>query len=155
MSSQSLGGSDPKPDLPSQAVNRTAAKYLFAISTLSKDESDRVTTGEIQDYLDVSPASVTQMVTKLAERGLVDHEKYEGVYLTDDGEVIATRMIRQFCAVTNFFDSVLDTVLDEQSAFEIGYQLPDEAIDRLRDLATGSCFDICPESAEETNCCHA
>lgn len=155
MSSQSLGGSAPKPDLPSQAVNRTAAKYLFAISTLSKDESGRVATGEIQDYLDVSPASVTQMVTKLAERGLVDHEKYEGVYLTDEGKVIATRLTRQFCAVTSFFDSVLDTVLDEQSAFEIGYQLPDEAIDRLRELTTGSCLDVCPESSGGANCCHA
>jgi DtxR family Mn-dependent transcriptional regulator len=153
MSSESLGTSSPPASPSPQRVDRTAARYLFAIATLS--EGDRVTTGELQEYLGVAPASVTQMVSKLAERGLVDHEKYAGVTLTDDGEAVATRVVRRFCAVTNFFDSVLETTLDEQTAFEIGYQLPEAAVDRLRERTATSCLDRCPDAGTEDSCCPA
>jgi DtxR family Mn-dependent transcriptional regulator len=55
-------------------VERTAARYLFTISQLSTDANDRITTGEIQKPLDVSPASVTEMVARLDEHGYVDYK---------------------------------------------------------------------------------
>jgi len=39
-------------------VGRSAARYLFAIAMLSGSGSDRGTTGELQEYLDVAPAIV-------------------------------------------------------------------------------------------------
>ncbi|MDG5766573.1 metal-dependent transcriptional regulator [Balneolales bacterium ANBcel1] len=44
--------------------------------------------------LDVRPASVTGMIKKLAEAGLVEHEPYKGVRLTAIGEKIALEVLR-------------------------------------------------------------
>lgn len=155
MSSQRHGRNRPATPSSTPAVDRTTARYLFAITILSENGSDRVTTGELQEYLEITPASVTQMAAKLAERGLVDHEKYAGITLTREGEAIAARLNRRFCLVTKFFESVLDTSIDHQTALEIGHQFPEEGVARLRELTTVSCLDLCPESEGESDCCTA
>ncbi|MFC7193909.1 metal-dependent transcriptional regulator [Halosimplex aquaticum] len=78
MSSDYRTGSAPDPSPEPSDVERTTARYLFAISTLSTDTEERIATGELKEYLGVTPASVTEMVAKLDERGLVDYEKYQG-----------------------------------------------------------------------------
>jgi len=143
------GTSSRKPSLSD--VERSAARYLFAIAMLSGSGSDRVTTGELQKYLDVAPASVTGMISKLADRGLIEYEKYQGVTLTDRGETIATRAGWRFCVVSTFFDSVLGTTLDEEMAFDIGIVLPKRGVFRLRSLADSACLDLCPESSDDTD----
>jgi len=45
----------------------------------------RVRNGELASYLDVSPASATEMVQRLAKNGFVDYEPYKGAMLTDKG----------------------------------------------------------------------
>ena len=43
---------------------------------------------------EVSPASASEMVKKLAALGLVEHMPYRGVRLTPDGEKVAVEVIR-------------------------------------------------------------
>jgi len=117
MSSDCRTESASNPSLGPSDVERTTARYVFTISTLSTGSDDRVTTGELHEYLDVAPASVTEMVAKLGERGLVDYEKYRGVRLTGQGRELATGIAWRLCVVTSFFDSVLDANLDEDTAF--------------------------------------
>jgi DtxR family Mn-dependent transcriptional regulator len=136
-------------------IGRSAARYLFAVSKLSESNEGRIKTGELRKYLDVTPASVTEMVSKLDDQGLTDYEKYQGVTLTEQGEAFATRMAWRFCVVSTFFDSVLDTNLDEQTAFDIAFMLPKEGVFSLRDLVNSSCLGLCPESGGEFDECVA
>lgn len=153
MSSDYRTGSAPNPSPEMPDVERTTARYLFVISTLSNDTEERIATGELNEHLDVTPASVTEMVAKLDERGLVDYEKYQGVRLADRGEEFASCIAWRLCIVTSFFDSVLDTNLDEETAFDIGFTLPEDGVYRLRERIETSCLEICPESARhETRC---
>ena len=45
-------------------------------------------------HLDVSPASATNMVKKLAELALVEYEPYQSVTLTENGERVALEVLR-------------------------------------------------------------
>jgi DtxR family Mn-dependent transcriptional regulator len=127
-------------------VGRRTARYLFGIAVLSGSDTERITTGELGEHLDVAPASVTEMVAKLDDRGLVEYERYQGVTLTDDGTTLAGRAGWRFCVVATFFESVLGTPLDDETAFDIGVTLPEDGVFRLRALVGPACLGRCPES---------
>ena len=67
--------------------------YLKSIFRL-EERQQRVTTQALAERLEVAPASVTSMVKRLAERGLLSHERYHGVELTESGRRVAQEMIR-------------------------------------------------------------
>lgn len=95
------------------------------------------------------------MVEKLDEQGLVHHEKYRGVRLTHSGESVVERQAWQVCVVSTFFESVLGTVLDEGTAFEVAYVLPDDAILGLRELGESPCLGLCPSAVGDADECVA
>ena len=51
-------------------------------------------TNDLADRLGVTPASVSAMLKKLAERGLVEHVPYKGVLLTGEGRRVALEVMR-------------------------------------------------------------
>ena len=53
-----------------------------------------MTNSAIGKYVKVSPASATNMVKKLAELDLVQHNPYESVKLTESGEKVALEVLR-------------------------------------------------------------
>lgn len=141
-------------DAPSMAsVGRTGGRYLLAVHWLSTAGTGRVSTGDLRRSLDVSGASVTEMAAKLQERGLVDYEKYGGVRLTGRGRALASDHARRVCVVTTFFESVLDTELDEETSYDIGFALPREGLHGLRELTDGPCIDACPEGGRDDAGC--
>jgi len=147
-----IPASGPEPDAE---IEHTAAWYLFAISRLSVRSEGPVTTGELNEYLGVTGASVTEMSSRLDDDGYVTYEKYDGVQLTSQGKDITERLCRRFCVVSNFFDAALDVRLDERTAFEIGFRLPEEAILCLRERITASCHSVCPDSEPDAGRCPA
>ncbi|MFB6152627.1 MAG: metal-dependent transcriptional regulator [Halodesulfurarchaeum sp.] len=136
-------------------IERGPARYLFAMAVLSTADTDRVTTGALQDYLQVTPASVTEMVSKLDDRGLVEYEKYHGVTLTEAGEALATEAGWRFCVMSTFFESVLELQVTDQTAFDIGYVLPQDGVVRLREMVDSGCLGLCPPSVDDTDRCMA
>jgi DtxR family Mn-dependent transcriptional regulator len=78
-----------------QKVGLTAAQedYLKQILLLTEGGGS-VGTQLLADRLGVRPASVTGMVRRLSQLGLVDHRRYRGVRLTDAGRWIALEMLR-------------------------------------------------------------
>ena len=54
----------------------------------------RVRNRELADYLEVSPASATEMVQRLAKNGFVEYLPYKGVLLTDKGLELGKMMKR-------------------------------------------------------------
>lgn len=74
-------------------VTQSIEDYLKTIYKLER-RGERVTTSAISDRLQVSPASVTNMVKRLADMNLLTHEPYRGVALTQAGRKIALETIR-------------------------------------------------------------
>ncbi len=68
------------------------AKAIYALQ--SRASGDPVSTNALADRLDVTPASASAMVKKLAELGLVDHVPYRGTSLTSEGERLALEVLR-------------------------------------------------------------
>jgi DtxR family Mn-dependent transcriptional regulator len=60
-----------------------------------QEELSVVGTGDIAKYMSVAPASVTTMLKKMAELGLVEHTPYQGVRLTEKGEALSVALLRK------------------------------------------------------------
>ena len=60
--------------------------YLKIIYHLGPERLEEVTTNAIADAMQTKASSVTDMIKKLHEKGWVEHKKYQGVSLTEEGE---------------------------------------------------------------------
>jgi DtxR family transcriptional regulator, Mn-dependent transcriptional regulator len=75
---------------PSEAVEN----YAKAIYSLQHRTGDPVATNDLAERLQVTPASASGMIKKLADHGLVEHVPYKGVQLTTEGEQVALEVLR-------------------------------------------------------------
>ncbi|SMO68699.1 metal-dependent transcriptional regulator [Halorubrum cibi] len=82
--------------------------YLKAIYVLQAEEGAPVSTSAVAEYLEKTPPTVTDMLGKLADRGLVDREPYQGVELTADGEAVALEIVRHHRLLEAFLADQLD-----------------------------------------------
>ncbi len=89
--------------------------YLKAIHFLGGDERRRVGGTELAVRLLIAPASVTNMLQKLAgePKSLVDYKRGEGVRLTSTGRRRALEIVRHHRLVETFLFRVLNYPLDE------------------------------------------
>jgi DtxR family Mn-dependent transcriptional regulator len=75
-------------------LTRSVEDYLKAIYHLS-NQGGFASTSDIAAMLEVAPPSVSGMVKRLSETGLIEHVPYRGVQLTAQGRRAALRMIRR------------------------------------------------------------
>ncbi|WP_336037114.1 metal-dependent transcriptional regulator [Halobacterium yunchengense] len=87
--------------------------YLKAVYELQREHGPPVRTSTIADHMDVTPPTVTSMVEKLEDRGLVSREKYKGVELTPEGETVALEVVRHHRLLEAFLADHLDYEWDE------------------------------------------
>lgn len=73
----------------------TEENYLKAILKASAIMDPPISTTTLAESLHTTPASVTDMVRKLKEKGLVLYEKYRGVSLTEPGRLRALQILRR------------------------------------------------------------
>lgn len=76
-------------------ISYTEENYLKAIYKLLEKGEKKISTNSIAGLLGTSPASVTDMIRKLADKKLISYEKYRGVSLTSSGKKIAVNIIRK------------------------------------------------------------
>lgn len=76
-------------------LTRTEENYLKAIFKIAEKENKSVATNAIAKRMQTAAASVTDMIKKLAEKELINYQKYRGVTLTESGRDIAMRLIRR------------------------------------------------------------
>ena len=60
-----------------------------------KDPESRVRTGDLAEALRVTPASTTEMVQRLAQKGYLDYVPYKGSTLTQEGLIHGKKMKRR------------------------------------------------------------
>jgi len=75
-------------------LSRSVEDYLKAIYGIS-EQGEAASTSAIAEALAVQPASVTGMVKRMAESGLLEHAPYRGVRLTDRGVHEALKVLRR------------------------------------------------------------
>lgn len=106
--------------------------YLKAIYRLTLGGTPAGTT-EIAHLLELAPASVTGMVKRLSEQGLLEHAPYKGVELTPVGKRAALRMVRRHRVLESylvaFLDYTWDTVHEEAERLE--HAVSDRLIERM------------------------
>jgi DtxR family Mn-dependent transcriptional regulator len=88
------------------------AKAIYAI----QQRSATVTTNAIAERLGVTAASASGMVKKLGGLGLVSHEPYKGVKLTQAGERVALEVIRHHRLLELYLAESLDVPWDRVHA---------------------------------------
>lgn len=69
--------------------------YLKAIYHLSSDGQAQVNTNAIAERLETKPASVSDMIRKLSDKGVITYVKYQGVNITPEGKKKALWVIRK------------------------------------------------------------
>ncbi|MDB4883938.1 MAG: DtxR family transcriptional regulator [Gemmatimonadetes bacterium] len=114
-----------------QPLSGPVEDYLKAIYDLERGEP--ATTNDIALRLDISPASVSGMMRRLADQGLITHEPYRGVRLTADGRRAALRTLRRHrileCYLTEVLGYPWDRVHDEAEQLE--HAASEELIERM------------------------
>src|SRR5687767_5165356 len=86
------------------------AKAIYALQRRS--ENGAVATNDLAARLSVTPASASSMAKKLAELGLVEHARYRGVRLTEQGERVALEVLRHHRLLELYLAEHLDVPWD-------------------------------------------
>ena len=105
------------------AANTEAVEdYAKTIYALAGRETGPVGTSALAAMLGVSPGTVTTMVKRMADGGLVEYEPYHGVQLTAAGERVALEVIRHHRLLESYLADALgmpwDQVHDEAEVLE-------------------------------------
>jgi len=130
----------------------TADQYLKAIYIVQRAENGPAATGRLADLLDVSPASVNEMIGKLEDRDLVEHEKYEGATLTDEGIARAREALQTYCIIERFLANVLEVENFREEARALESVIDDTVAERLDTIIDRR--EECPDCfAAETDAC--
>ena len=115
-----------------------------------------VSTNDLAERLGVTPGSVSGMVRKLTDLGLVEHEPYRGVRLTDQGRRVALEVLRHHRLIELFLAEelgmpwdrvhaeaeVLEHVLSEDLERLISERLGNPTLDPHGDPIPSPAFEI-------------
>ncbi len=96
--------------------------YCKAIFTLESRTEEPVATNPLAERLRITPGSVSAMLKKLGDLGLIEHLPYRGVRLSADGRKVALEVIRHHRLIELFLAEALempwDRVHDEAEVLE-------------------------------------
>jgi DtxR family Mn-dependent transcriptional regulator len=99
----------------------TEENYLKEIYSLAREGQKKIPNLQIGSRLGINPPTVTEMLRKLADKGLISYTRTEGASLTEDGEVLALHVIRKHRLWETFLVSTLGFGWDE--VHEVAEQL--------------------------------
>ena len=115
---------------PQPPLTRSVEDYLKSIYHLTS-QGGFATTSDIAGMLEIAPPSVSGMMKRLSETGLIEHVPYRGVQLTPQGRRAALQMIRRH--------RILEVYLTQQLGYDWG-DVHDEA-ERLEHAVSEKLID--------------
>ena len=109
--------------------------YLELICNLL-ETSESVKAVELARKLNVSRASVSEALSKLAEKNLIVYEGHKGITITPEGLEKAHEVISKHQALTSFFENVLglNKTIAEETACKVEHVVSKEVFDRLKEF---------------------
>ena len=122
-----------------QEISATMRDYLVEVYRLAERSSEDgyVSTSSLADLLDVSAPAVNRMVTRLREMGLLLHEPYQGISLTESGKREAHLALRRHRIAKAFLVNVMDFGWHEvhEEATSMSRGLSEPLLQRMYDMA--------------------
>jgi DtxR family Mn-dependent transcriptional regulator len=119
--------------MPVSDLSSVAQDYLKIIWSANEWSDDPVTVKQLSERMGVRAATVSDGIRRLAEQGLVAHERYGGVELTEAGRRHAVAMVRRHRLIETFLVEELgygwDEVHDEAEVLE--HAVSDELVERM------------------------
>jgi DtxR family transcriptional regulator, Mn-dependent transcriptional regulator len=133
-------------------MQKSTQDYLKVVYSLSKN-GDLVSNTDIAQKLDVTPASVTEMLKKLSEDGYIKYSPYHASTLTDKGLQEAQKITRKHRLLENFLSNVLHIGNDKvhEEACQMEHTLSDEAEESLCRFLKHP--DTCPDDGKTIPAC--
>jgi DtxR family Mn-dependent transcriptional regulator len=115
------------------ALSAVAQDYLKLVWTAQEWSDEPVTVSSLATRLGVGPSTVSETVRRLADAGLVGHEPYGAIELTDAGRTHALAMVRRHRLLETFLVAELgygwDEVHDEAEVLE--HAVSDRFVERV------------------------
>ncbi len=117
-----------------QPLSPSVGNYVKAIWKIAGPNV--TSTNEISSRLSVSSASVTGMLARLQEMGLVEYERYRGASLTRRGRIEALQLVRRHRLIETFLVEHLEYSWEEvhEEAEKLEHAVSDEFTERLAKL---------------------
>ncbi len=139
-----------------QTVSPNVQDYAKAVYALEARQAGAVSTNDLAERLGVTAGSVSAMLRKLAELGLVEHEPYRGVRLTYEGRRVALEVLRHHRLIELYLAEelgmpwdrvhaeaeVLEHVLSEDLEQLISARLGDPTVDPHGDPIPSPAFEV-------------
>lgn len=125
-----------------KAPSQSKEDYLKNIYHIN-EEGKKANTGSLASMLSVSPASVSEMVSKLSEQGWIENTPYHGFKLTKEGERISINLIRKHRLLEVFLHQHLNYEWDEvhAEAERLEHVCSDMFINKLEEYLGNPKFD--------------
>lgn len=116
-------------------LSQALEDYLKVIYVLEAD-GEKATTTAIAQALDVSNASVTNMLKKLAGMNLIVHESYKGAELSTAGKKVALEILRHHRLLELYLKEVMGYSWDEvhDEAEKLEHHISEQFEDRIAEL---------------------
>lgn len=104
-------------------------KHIWKVQQLG----ERATTKALSERMGLGRGTVSGMLKQLASRGLVEHTRYYGAELTEEGRLLALRVIRRHRLIELFLVQTLDMGWDEvdRDAERLEHAVSDTLIERI------------------------
>lgn len=117
---------------PAPSLSRSVEDYLKAIFGLS-EKGEPASTSAIAGALAVQPASVTGMVKRMAESGLLEHAPYRGVRLTPLGQREALKVLRRHRIIETYLCRRLGFAWEDvhEEAERLEHAASDQLVERM------------------------
>ena len=133
-------------------MGESTEEYLEAIYAYN-ERGESAKNQDLSERLKISPPSVTQMIKKLADEGLVTYEPYKGVILTGKGMARAQRIVRKHRLLERFLHDILGLVNEKvhPEACRLEHGLGDEATAALCEALNNP--KTCPDDSKPIPTC--
>lgn len=116
-------------------LSQAVEDYLKAIYKL-ETEGEGASTTRLAEAMDVSSASATNMIKRLAKMGLVDYQSYKGARLSKAGRKIALEIIRHHRLLELYLLEVMGYSWDEvhEEAEKLEHHISERFEDKIAEL---------------------
>lgn len=128
-----------------EILSSSSEDYLKAIYLIIS-EKEAVRPKDIAAELKVSNASVTVALKSLAEKGMIDYERFDAIGLTPEGRKAALQIIKRHDLLKNFFENILgvDSETADNTAHIMEHDISPLVVEKLAQFS--EFIEICPRA---------
>lgn len=122
-------------DVKTTATSSSIEDYVKVIYAYTEWQDKPITSSVLATRLGVANSSVSEMVRKLKDQGLVDHQPYSPIHLTAEGLSLALAMVRRHRLLETYLVQELGYTWDEvhDEAEQLEHAVSENFIERMSD----------------------